>query len=171
MAVIWIQFDHNVKTTEGTGGAGEKKFEWAKIGCRNACTHISKLPTAHVNQRSYRLPIFPCPCLLTYRYLNFQLFPTGIVDSEQGDYLKEWNNKKPDQKPGAEAGMRQVLCTSPKVCSCMQCCPLCLGSLSEPSMRPLWWLLSEASCMDTLTQLLAFCCSADGVAWRNIGVS
>lgn len=142
--MIWIQFDHNVKTTRGAGGAGEKKFEWAKIGCRNACTHISKLPTARVNQPSYRLPIFPCPCLLTYLYLNFQLFPTG-VDSEQGDYLKEWNNKKPDQEPSAEAGMRQVLCASPKVCSCMQCCTLC---------PPFVWAINEAIVVAALWSLL-----------------
>lgn len=40
-------------------------------------------------------------------------------------WRRNWNNEKPEQEAGAEAGMRQVLCVSAEVCSCMQGCALC----------------------------------------------
>lgn len=117
-------------------------------------------------------------------HLSFPIEP-GILDSEQDDHLrgKKTNKKKSEreQEPGAEAGMRQVFC----VFKCAHVCGVhCAGRLSAPSMRPLLLgslavSLAPPGCtalffpavadawplrLDTLAQLLAFCCSADGEA-------
>ena len=61
------------------------------------------------------------------------------------------------------------------------CCVLCARRLSAPSMRLLLGLVVVSVALpgcpapfspalaDAWTTLLAFCCSADGGAWRNIG--
>lgn len=116
-----------------------------------------------------------------------------ILDSEQDDHLREKKNKEKkkkkserEQEPGAEAGMRQVFCVCVCVLKCAHVCGVhCASRLSAPSMRPLLLLglvvVSAAlpGCsalfspavadarhlrLDTLAQLLAFCCSADGEA-------
>lgn len=63
---------------------------------------------------------------------------TCILDSEQDQHLrgKKTNKTKSEreQKPGAEAGMRQVFC----VFKCAHVCGVhCASRLSAPSMRPL----------------------------------
>ena len=95
-----------------------------------------------------------------------------------------------EQEPGAEAGMRQVFSVRVvRVCvfKCAHvCCVLCASRLSAPSMRllllglvvvvvsvalpgcsaPFSPAVADARplCPDTLAQLLAFCCRADGGA-------
>lgn len=174
--------------------AAQKKgiLSGPEIGSRNAWTHIQNCP--HVNTD---LPLIPSPCLLltSLCITLFCFFPpieAHNLDPEKDHRLGENRNSEQrlferEQEPGAEAGMRQVfferarvcvralkvhtyaVCTVSDVCFLHQWSCCCRGWCSAVLFRAA--ADARPICLGTLAQLLAFCCSTDGDAWRNIGES
>lgn len=139
--------------------------------CLNA---YSALPTAHVNQSSHRLPLFPfhlSPSNISL-YLAFLSFNTEPrIQSETTNSLSSETTGRRRSHHSAGAGTwcwgwyeASVWC----VCNCAHVCStLGASCLSAKSMKPLLLGSVVVSEMWHGTRLWAFCCSTDGETWRN----
>lgn len=159
----------------------ERIFKAAHDTCKPALTqtpsHLFSLSPSHIS--------------LYHPFLLFPIEPHNL-DPEKDHRLGENRNSEQrlferEQEPGAEAGMRQVFCVY--VCVCVRALKVhtyAVCTVSDVCFLHQWscccrgWcsaVLFRAAadarpiCLDTLAQLLAFCCSTDGEAWRNIGES
>ena len=182
----------------GNGGREHRNSEWAKEPLQKCLNAYSELPTTHVNRSSHRLPLFPfslSPSSISLSIFLLCVFPEDIwIQSETTDSGRRRRRGQDREVAGAwcwgwyEAS---VLCAC-RLCVCVCVC-VCLSvhtyALTQPFVCPIneavvvGWLgvvslalpgrsaLFSPAAAPALARLSAFCCSADGGAWRNVGES
>lgn len=133
-----------IETAQGNGGTGERNFEWAIDQLPKCLNAYSELPTTHVNQCSYRPPLFPLsPSYVSLYLSSFLIVPASWIRSRTSIS----GGRKPIRR--SLRGSRSlaprlvwgkcsvclsvhtyVACTVPAVCLLHQWGRCCWGSLS-----------------------------------------